>query len=252
MVLGSCFAAGIGKALTEKGLNVCINPFGTLFNPVSIRSSIDRLVTAREFTGQDCVQMGAGSSLWCSFSHYTRFARASQQEFLDNANKTLSEAAEFYRSANYLIITFGTAWCFRHKERDMIVSNCLKRPAAEFERFRLEVDEIAALYADDDVFKGKNVILTVSPIRHLADGAHANQISKSTLLLACDRILEARRRGEVTLQADIWGYFPSYEIMMDELRDYRWYADDGMHPGEAAAEIIFDRFEQDFKLDFFC
>lgn len=243
MLLGSCFAAALGERLS--GNTVCINPFGTLFNPVSIHNSLVRLNQARPFVEEDCVQMGAGSSLWCSFSHYTRFARPTKEEFLENANSSLAGASEFFKTCTHLIITFGTAWCFRHKESDVIVSNCLKRPASEFERFCLTVAEITGLYKDLDnlVPPGCKVIFTVSPIRHYADGAHGNQLSKSTLLLATEEIIRAGS-GLSGGRA----YFPAYEIMLDELRDYRWYASDGVHPSEAAKEIVFDRFIHDFKI----
>ena len=233
MVLGSCFAAGIGERLLREGYEVCINPFGTLFNPVSIHNAIERLRSGRPFTLDECVQMGAGSELWCSFSHYTKFARSTKAQFLEEANEALEYSSNFYRRCNKLIITFGTAWCFRHLQRQVIVSNCLKRPAREFERFRLGVDDIAGLYSDLD----KDTVFTVSPIRHLSDGAWGNNLSKATLLLAVEQIT----RGKEHLS-----YFPAYEIMMDELRDYRWYAQDGAHPSELAREIIFDRFLNDF------
>lgn len=296
MVLGSCFAAGIGERLASResakretsdretvgresstdGPKVCVNPFGTLFNPVSVRQSIDRLAEGRPFCEADCVQMGAGSELWGSFSHYTKFARPTKEEFLAYANAALERASAFFREANYLIITFGTAYCFRHLERNVVVSNCLKRPASEFDRFRLSVDDIVSLFSDvgtsgptslhtvgstslctvgstgNDLFggtgalAGKSIIFTVSPIRHLADGAHGNNLSKATLLLATEKIIAEHNSAEENLRT--WGYFPAYEILMDELRDYRWYAEDGVHPSELATEIIFDRFEKDFQL----
>lgn len=253
MVLGSCFAAGMGERLAAKGYDVCINPFGTLFNPVSIRRSIDRLADPQPFTESDCIQMGAGSDLWCSFSYYTKFARPTKEEFLANANAALEQAADFFHHATHLIITFGTAYCFRHKERDTIVSNCLKRPAAEFERFRLTVDQIAELFSGVPALEDKHIIFTVSPIRHLADGADGNQLSKATLLLATEKIIAAHNDGQgpnsVLSQPPRWAYFPAYEIMLDELRDYRWYAGDGVHPSDIAAEIIFDRFEKDFRFN---
>lgn len=230
LILGSCFATAMGQRLEADGADVCINPFGTLFNPVSIHSSLERLRSGRPFTEDECVQMGAGSDLWCSFSHYTKFARPTKREFLENANRALGEAAEFYAACDSLILTFGTAFCFRHIERNVIVSNCLKRPAREFERFRLSVEEIVRLYDDLD----KRTVFTVSPIRHLSDTAHGNQLSKSTLLLAEDRIVAA--------DPAVRSYFPSYEIMLDELRDYRWYAEDKVHPCSEAEDIICRRF----------
>jgi len=229
LILGSCFATAIGERL-KANEEVLINPFGTLFNPVSIRQSIQRLENPKPFTEEECVMMGSGADLWCSLSHYTKFARPTKEEFLRNANESLKEAAEFYRTCDRLIITFGTAFVFRHIERNTIVSNCLKLPAKEFERYRLSIEEISNLYKDLE----KPAIFTVSPIRHLADTAHGNQLSKSTLLLAIDRIIE-ENPGKHT-------YFPAYEIMLDDLRDYSWYAEDKVHPSKEAEELICSRF----------
>lgn len=236
LVMGSCFAGGIGERLAAGGRDVCLNPFGTLFNPVSIRRSLDRLRSGEPFTRDECVRIGAGSDLWCSFSHYTKFGRPSPEEFLSNANESLARASEFYRSCSKLILTFGTAFCFRNIADGKVVSNCLKRPAREFERFRLGIDEIVELYFDLD----KEVLFTVSPIRHLADTAHGNQLSKSTLLLAVDRLVAER--------PELRSYFPAYEILLDELRDYSWYAEDKVHPSEAAVDLICKRFVEEFCL----
>jgi len=253
LILGSCFAANIGARLEGQGYDVLVNPFGTLFNPVSIHNSLLRLRSWAPFTPQECVQMGAGSELWCSFSHYTRFARETPEEFLQVANGALRQASSFFRSCNKVIITFGTAFCFRHIARDVVVSNCLKRPAREFERFRLSVEEIVSLWedlgevlgpdsADDRAAGCKEVIFTVSPIRHLADTMHGNQLSKSTLLMAVDEIIKnLNEAGSLHCS-----YFPSYEIMLDELRDYCWYAEDKVHPSEEAIKLIGDRFSELF------
>ena len=236
MMLGSCFSDNIGRQLSDFGFDVCVNPFGTLYNPISILQSIERLVSGQEFTLGDCVQIGAGDQRWCSFSHHTSFARESQDDFLASANSSLAEAREFFRKCDKVIITLGTAWCFRHVERDLIVSNCLKRPASEFVRERLSVSEVtAALCRISKLCQelgGKEIILTVSPIRHFKDGAHGNQISKATLLLGTEDFLKS---GE-------GDYFPAYEIMMDELRDYRFYAEDMCHPSQQAVDYIRERF----------
>lgn len=244
LLLGSCFAANIGSRLAEDGYNVCQNPFGTLFNPASIASSLWRLESGRPFTMDECVMMGAGANLWCSFSHYTRFARPTKEAFLENANAALDSACAFFRECRTLIVTFGTAFVFRNSgfargsdnPLDGIVSNCLKLPAREFERFRLNVDDIVELWAPllDGPLKEKRIIFTVSPIRHLADTAHGNQLSKSTLLLAIDTLMQNRE--------DRLSYFPSYEIMLDELRDYSWYAPDKVHPSDTAVDLIYRRF----------
>ncbi len=278
MMLGSCFSDSIGRQLIDYGFDVCVNPFGTLYNPVSILKSVEILVSGKPFTVSDCIQIGAGDERWCSFSHHTSFARQSIDEFLENANKALETAREHFLKCNKIIITLGTAWCFRNLASGQIVSNCLKRPAAEFVRERLPVEDVAeALWnierlcngiaagctADDasdsaagctaDDASGctaddtagcvsKQFIFTVSPIRHFKDGAHGNQISKSTLLLGIENFLEG---CPVDLSMDPYypaDYFPSYEIVMDELRDYRFYAEDMCHPSAQTVAYIRDRF----------
>ena len=240
LMLGSCFSDNIGKQLEAFGFDVCINPFGTLYNPVSILNSMRRLAEGTPFTEEDCVDMGAGSGLVCSFQHHTSFARKDAETFLINANEELAKARKFFLESNKVIITLGTSWCYRHTDRGFIVSNCLKRPGGEFTRERLDVDETAAalreimeLCTGGKAGRTKEVIFTVSPIRHFKDGAHGNQLSKATLLLGIDRITGTYDRTD---------YFPAYEIMMDELRDYRFYAEDMCHPSGQAVDYIRERF----------
>ncbi len=234
MMLGSCFSDNIGKRLSELGFDVCVNPFGTLYNPASIASAVSRLVNGEHFTEKDCVEIGAGCERVCSFSHHTSFSGTDAKEFLTKANDAQDKASLFFRECNKVIITLGTSWCFRHVNTGKIVSNCLKHPAAEFQRERLEVQEIATLLKDiieTDCGKRKEYIFTVSPIRHFKDGAHGNQLSKAGLLLGIDSVIGDRAE-----------YFPAYEIVMDELRDYRFYAEDMCHPTSQTTEYILERF----------
>ena len=234
MMLGSCFSDNIGKRLSELGFDVCVNPFGTLYNPASIASAVSRLVNGEHFTEKDCVEIGAGCERVCSFSHHTSFSGTDAKEFLAKANDALDTASRFFRECNKVIITLGTSWCFRHIGTGSIVSNCLKHPAAEFQRERLEVQEIADLLKEimnTDCGKRKEYIFTVSPIRHFKDGAHGNQLSKAGLLLGIDSVIGDRAE-----------YFPAYEIVMDELRDYRFYAEDMCHPTSQTTEYILERF----------
>jgi hypothetical protein len=234
MMLGSCFSDNIGGRLADFGFDVCVNPFGTLYNPASIASAVERLVSGEHFTEKDCVMIGAGCEKICSFSHHTSFSASDIPEFLEKANSSLDKASAFFRECNKVIITLGTSWCFRHIESGNIVANCLKHPAAEFQRERLDVHEIERLLkVITDTYCGirKEFIFTVSPIRHFKDGAHGNQLSKSALLLGIDSIIG----GSVD-------YFPAYEIVMDELRDYRFYAEDMCHPTSQTTEYILERF----------
>ena len=229
-VLGSCFADSVGTRMRNAGFNVSVNPFGTLYNPLSIAKAIRRLDSGEPFAVDDCVLMGAGAGLVCSFSHHTSFARADAAEFLTVANASLQEASLKWKTCNKVIVSLGTIWCYF--KDDEVVSNCLKRPQAEFERKALSLEQTAAvlrgIVRDNP---GKEFIFTVSPIRHLADGAHANQLSKATLMLAVQDVMGPGCE-----------YFPAYEILMDELRDYRFYAEDLAHPSHVAEEYIWENF----------
>lgn len=234
-VLGSCFADNIGGKMVNLGFDVCVNPFGTIYNPVSVCNSVARLTSGIPFSKDECVQMGAGAGLVCSFSHHTSFARRTEDEFLQVANASLKEASLRWKAASKVIITLGTAWIYEYTRSGETVSNCLKIEAKEFTRRRLSVRETATLLMNMIArHPEKEFMFTVSPIRHFKDGAHGNQISKSTLLLALDEVLaKFPERCE---------YFPAYEIVLDELRDYRFYAADMIHPSDQAVDYLWSRF----------
>lgn len=239
LILGSCFADNIGQKLIQAGFNVCLNPFGTLYNPVSVNKALERISKGKLFSKEDCVEMGAGAGLICSFSHHTSFARPSCEEFLLAANSSIEKAHYFYKNCNKAIITLGTSWCYVLKSTGETVANCLKRNASEFRRERLSLEEVRAALSKtlstlERTGFGKDVIFTVSPIRHMADGAHGNQLSKSLLLLALDSLCE-----DFPDKAE---YFPAYEIMLDELRDYRFYAEDMVHPSGVAINYLWEKF----------
>lgn len=228
MLLGSCFADSIGEKMRAAGFRVMVNPFGTLYNPASLASAVERLDSDALFGPSDCVEMGAGAGRICSFEHHTSFARESAEAFLEHANASLQEARAFWKDCNRVILTLGTSfvWCVGGKP----VSNCLKRPAGEFTRRMLSPEESASLLQGVIAsHPEKRFMLTVSPIRHLGDGAHANSVSKAGLLLAADSCKGA-------------DYFPAYEILLDELRDYRFYAEDLVHPSVQAVGYIWEQF----------
>ena len=235
VILGSCFADNMGQKMVDLGFDVCLNPFGTLYNPVSVCNSVARLTSGIPFSKDECVQMGAGAGLVCSFSHHTSFARRTEDEFLQVANASLKEASLRWKAASKVIITLGTAWIYEYTRSGEPVSNCLKIDAKEFTRRRLSVRETATLLMNMIArHPEKEFMFTVSPIRHFKDGAHGNQISKSTLLLALDEVLaKFPERCE---------YFPAYEIVLDELRDYRFYAADMIHPSDQAVDYLWSRF----------
>ena len=233
-VLGSCFADSIGERLAAAGFDVLRNPFGTLYNPASVAAAVERLDSARPFTEAECVEMGAGAGLVCSFSHHTRFARPTAAEFLEAANAALAADAAAWAGCSRVLVTLGTARVWRALERpgEPVVANCLKRPAREFSHELLSVEACATLLRTMvETHPDKEFLFTVSPIRHLGDGAHANTLSKATLHLAVEAVLQPRV-----------SYFPAYEILLDELRDYRFYADDLVHPADNAVQLIWERF----------
>lgn len=235
MVIGSCFADQIGARMAHAGFQACVNPFGTLYNPISVANALSRLSEGRHFTESECVEMGAGAGLVCSFSHHTSFARPTAEAFLETANEALEDAAAFWQDCNKVLLTLGTIFCYVHD--GAVVANCLKRPAAEFERFEMSLEQVTAVLRSIVINNpGKEFIFTVSPIRHLSDGAHLNQLSKSTLLLAVDALQRDPMIGQRC------EYFPAYEIVLDELRDYRFYAEDMTHPTAQAAGYIWERF----------
>lgn len=248
-MLGSCFSDSIGRQLEEFGFDVCVNPFGTLYNPMSILHSIERLLSGEQFTLEDCIMIGAGDMRWCSFSHHTSFARETPETFLRNANMALEAARRHFLECNKVIITLGTSWCFKHKANGLIVSNCLKQPAQDFLRLRLSCPEVVDalhriidLCGSTDGCTRKQFIFTVSPIRHFKDGAHENQISKSTLLLGIEELMAGLPANLSMRPFFIADYFPAYEIVMDELRDYRFYAEDMCHPSAQTVNYIRERF----------
>ena len=256
-VLGSCFADAIGEKLAAAGFDVLRNPFGTLYNPASVATAVERLDSARPFTADECVEMGAGAGLVCSFAHHTRFARPTPEAFLDAANAALAADAAAWAGCRRVIVTLGTAWVWRALERPgrPVVANCLKRPAREFAHELLGVDTCAALLRSlVEDHPDKQFLFTVSPIRHLGDGAHANTLSKSTLQLAVQQVVTAFSNPSSSPAAVPSSclaptghlpraeYFPAYEILLDELRDYRFYADDLVHPADTAVQLIWERF----------
>ena len=243
MMLGSCFSDNIGSRLKNYGFDVCVSPFGTLYNPASILSSVRRMLSGNAFSAEDCVEIGAGDSRTCSFCHHTSFARASQTEFIGNANARLAEASEFFRECNKVIITLGTSWCYRHVDKGMIVSNCLKRNPKEFVREFLPASQTTEMLREIiELCPDKQFIFTVSPIRHFKDGAHGNQLSKASLLLGIEEALAATPVDLSMNPRYTADYFPAYEIVMDELRDYRFYAEDMCHPTQQTADYICERF----------
>ena len=236
LLLGSCFVENIGTRMTDLKFQTDVNPFGTLYNPASISHAIRRLIEPEPYREKD---LFSANGLFHSFDHHSRFSALSVETCLDQINTRLDASACFFRRCRRLIITWGTSWVYRLKETGAIVGNCHKLPERNFVRQRLSVPDIvddwkALLGELLHINPELKVLFTVSPIRHWKDGAHGNQLSKATLLLALDELNQ--------LFPEETAYFPSYEIMMDELRDYRFYADDMLHPSAQAIEYIWEQF----------
>ena len=241
MMIGSCFAENIGNQLREFCFPITVNPFGTLYNPVSIANSLSILLEGKEFTSRDLFFY---ENLYHSFAHHGRFSRPDEKEMLDQINAQTIEASIVLRDCSHLFITFGTSWVFRHKETGKVVSNCHKLAGTLFDHYRLQVSQITETWVPliKKLFilnPDLHIVFTVSPIRHLKDGAHNNQLSKSVLLLAIDEL-------SLHFGNDLISYFPSYELLLDELRDYRFYASDMAHPSDVAVELIREKFETSF------
>ncbi len=240
MMFGSCFAENIGEKLLKSKFQTTINPFGILYNPESVRISLERILEKKPFIENELFEH---EGVWKSFSHHSRFAELTSEAFIENANKKLKETAGFLQTAGFLMITFGTAWIYRLKESGEVVSNCHKLPGTLFVREKLTPKSIVETYAGLirrllQVRPAMKIIFTVSPIRHKKDGMHENQLSKAVLLLAIEQLQR--------LFPSCILYFPAYEIVLDELRDYRFYAEDMIHPDKTAIRYIWERFSNCF------
>ncbi|MCH5177546.1 MAG: GSCFA domain-containing protein [Prevotellaceae bacterium] len=237
LLLGSCFADHIGTLLTRDKFDCLVNPFGTLYNPASICAHLWRCISEREYTADapEIVDNGDGRGCF-SWMHHSSFNAPTADVLAERLNHALRTTARRLCDADWLIVTFGTAYIYRLQSNGMLVANCHKQPDACFQRSRLSAFDIVDQWTPllqmlHSVNPKLQVIFTVSPIRHKRDGLHANQLSKAELLLALDR-----------LTTDNVSYFPAYELLLDELRDYRFYATDMVHPSDVAVSYIYERF----------
>lgn len=239
MLIGSCFTENIGRRMAGYRLPNMINPFGIVYNPISVKNSIKFLLQRKTFVEND---LFLNQELWHNFYFHSRYSSVNSEVALEQMNGSVHKGANYLRKANFLFITFGTAFCFRHVEHDVVVSNNHKLPGKEFERFRLSVDDIVREYEELLTLlwlenPELQVVFTVSPVRHLKDGAQGNQLSKATLLLAIDNLVNRFERCD---------YFPAYEIFMDDLREYRFYEQDMVHPNTQGVEYVWEKFQERF------
>lgn len=235
-LLGSCFSEHMSGKLAYYKFKIFQNPFGILFHPKAIENLLLKAINYDTYTEADIFY---ANERWHSFEAHSDLSHADKNVLLENLNFAVAETNMFLRDASHVIITLGTAWAYRHIETDTIVANCHKVPQKQFLKEIILVDEVTAS-VENCVALLKNInpkitiVFTVSPVRHLKDGFVENQQSKAHLLAGIHQIVSKRHQIH---------YFPSYELMMDELRDYRFYADDMIHPNSLAVNYIWEKFQ---------
>lgn len=234
LLLGSCFAENIGAKFEYFKFKTIINPFGIIFNAVSLENIIRRIVFKHYFTEKDIF---FHNDLWHSFEVHSQYSNTDKEQFLQILNKIIGETHNQLTTLSHCIITLGTSWVYRHNQSNTIVANCHKIPQKEFTKQLLSVDEtVQSLKNTIDLIHSINptieCVITISPVRHSKDGFFENNVSKAHLFSAVYQLLN---------QQKIY-YFPSYEIVMDELRDYRFFQKDMLHPNALAVDYIWEKF----------
>ncbi|MEZ4886347.1 MAG: GSCFA domain-containing protein [Chitinophagales bacterium] len=236
LFIGSCFTENIGNQMQSLKFPAMVNPFGILYNPMSLNACLQSLLAEKPFTINDLHYF---NEQWHSWKHHGKFSNTDQNQCLQRINQELKRATDFLKQTDYLILTFGTSFVYKWKESGQIVANCHKIPQKQFDHYQVSVKDIVdtlvpTLQQIQEVNPKLQTIFTLSPIRHWKNGAIDNQLSKSTLLVA---IHELKQKIENT------HYFPAYEIMMDDLRDYRFYESDMLHPNTTAIDYIWEKFQ---------
>ena len=237
MLMGSCFSDSIGARLKDAMVDVGVNPFGTIFNPLSIASSVHKLIDGETIAGID---LFLSNGVWNSYDFHSRFSMANKDAALQRMNDSIATAHEHLKQCQTLVLTLGTAVVYRRRDTGEVVNNCHKVPQHEFTRRLASVDEITEALTSmlthlHEFNPELRVLFTVSPIRHIADGLEMNSLSKAVLRVAINNVVRANKE---------WvRYFPAYEIVIDDLRDYRFYNADMVHPSEVAIEYIWQTFQ---------
>lgn len=232
LALGSCFAEEVGQRLADAKFRIAVNPSGVLFNPLSIVRTLRRYRDGRPVAKEELQQ---ADGRWFHYDFHGSLTGESADEALARMNAAVAEGARALREASVVLLTLGTAWVYERTDTGEAVANCHRQPAQRFRRRRLRVEEVVAAIetALADELKDKHVLLSVSPVRHLSDGLAGNAASKAVLRLAAEELAERHARID---------YFPAFEILCDDLRDYRFYADDLTHPSPQAVAYIWERF----------
>ncbi len=236
LLIGSCFTENIGAKFDYFKFQQLVNPFGILFHPKAIESLITNSINKKEYTKNDLFLL---NEQWHSFEAHSKLSNSNKGELLNDLNLAIRSSYEYLEKCSHIIITLGTAWAYRHVESDKLVANCHKVPQKKFLKELLSVNEItesleAIITLVKTINPNASIVLTVSPVRHLKDGFAENNLSKAHLLSALHQVVEPRKNIH---------YFPSYEIMLDELRDYRFYAEDMIHPNQTAIDYIWEKFQ---------
>ena len=236
VLIGSCFSENISKKLQYFKFNTFSNPFGILFNPIAIETLISNAIRKKEYSEKDIFQL---NERWHCFDAHSDLSASSKNELLTNLNTSIAATHKKITTASHLIITLGTAWVYRNNESAKIVGNCHKIPQKQFSKEMLSVEEIVASLKNScalikNLNPKVNIIFTVSPVRHVKDGFVENMQSKAHLLTAIHQLINLKEQ---------FHYFPSFEIMLDDLRDYRFYNSDMLHPNETAINYIWEQFK---------
>ena len=237
--LGSCFAENMGHQLAYHKFQSHTNPFGIIFNPVSIANIISRGVQKEYFTEETIF---FHNEIWQCYEVHSQLSNANKTAFLDALNQLVDTTFEQLKNATHVIITLGTAWAYRHIATNTVVANCHKVPQQQFAKELLPVAIIKenienSIRLIQSINSNATFIFTISPVRHIKDGFVENQVSKAHLITAVYQVVTASKIGN----PQAVNYFPSYEIMMDELRDYRFYAEDMLHPSPTAIAYIWEQ-----------
>jgi len=239
LALGSCFAMNIGQKLKDYKFDITVNPFGTLFNPLSIFKLVNQAAHREIIEALGIVEQ---QGVFHHYDLHSELSKLDKDELLSHANQVLQSVGALLPTTSYIIYTFGTAIVYERKETGDIVANCHKVPGNNFNRRMLSIEEIVhGFKVNYELIKSINkhtrFILTVSPVRHQKESFEQNNVSKSVLRIACEHIVHQN--------TDV-AYFPAFEIMMDELRDYRFYAADMLHPNEMATDYIWKKFQESY------
>ncbi|MBQ9466379.1 MAG: GSCFA domain-containing protein [Muribaculaceae bacterium] len=251
LLLGSCFSDNIGGRMRQAMMRVMINPMGTLYNPMSVAASLDRIIDNAPVEGRDLVEHGG---VWNHFDFHSRHSLPDKAATIERMNRRVAEAHAWLADCRLLVVTLGSAMAYRHRESGRVVANCHKLPPQTFHRQMVTVTEAEAelkrmverVVAFNPAIK---ILFTVSPIRHIADTLAVNSLSKATLLVAEHAVVKSSNRHLQKEGEHSCLYFPSYEIMMDDLRDYRFYAADMVHPSDVAIEYLWQTFQSAYMDD---